>query len=169
MDRYLKYNVSCYFWLKPITNINLQEHVKSGFVNSFLEFEDNKGLFLEYNINDSYYILLKEMTKNVNFQDEYNVGDTSIVYFKIGEEWNNDYDLFLKGNYSKMSSKFKNSFSRNIKDRQGNIVTSLQWKIFEKDILLKKELEDYIKQPLPKDVDYFFLPNLEKEKWKINV
>jgi hypothetical protein len=168
MERYLKYNVSCYFWLKPITDCNLQKHVEAGFINSFLEFDNLKGLFLEYNITNKYFNLLIELSKNKNFIDEYNVGNTSILHFDIGEEWKSDYNLFLEGKYSQKSLELKNKFSKKIKDRYNNEVDSLQWKIFDKNVTLKQELEKYIRQELPEGVDYFFKPNLNNEKWRIN-
>lgn len=167
MEKYTKYNVSTYFWLKPITTYTLQEHVECGFLNTYLIFEDLEGFFIEYDINlkkNNYYSMLINLTKNENFVDEYLVGNNAIIHFTINNKWKNDYSLFLDGVYSKMSLDYKQLFTKVLPSG----VKSLQWKIFDKDEELKKEIEKYIGQNISKDVDYFFSPNLNKETWKLN-
>lgn len=166
MEKYTKYNCSTYFWLKPITNISLQEHVRYGFLNTYLRFEDLDGLFVEYDNNTNkleYNKMIVEVVKNPDFMDEYTIGDKFLLHYNINPKWKNDYELFLQGKYSKMSGEYKKLFNQKLP----NGLKSLQWKIFDKDEELKKEIEKYTGTEISTDVDYFFLPNLNKETWKI--
>jgi len=165
-DKYLVWNMSTYFLVRPITETNIAEHVKGGFINSYCYYNNENFLFLLYKENDYYPELLFSLRRNSNFVEEIELGENVMLKFNIPDSYTEDLKLFWEGKYSNFSLFFKKQFEKYLKDPLGREFKSLQWRIFEKDEELKKEIEEYIGEKLPTNIDYFFLPNKQKETYE---
>jgi len=161
-EKYLKYNASVYFLLRPITNTTLAEHHKAGFINSYLYYEGKESFYCVYKENEYYPELLFSFRNNTNFVQEFSCNNNSIIEWKIPDEYSKDYQIFKQGKYSSFSNFFKTQFEKKLSTG----AKSLQWKIFDKDEELKKMIENYVGCKLDNDTDYFFIPQIKKETYE---
>lgn len=164
MEQYLKWNCSSLFLIKPITGLKLLELKNAGFISSYIYFKEEEGLFLLFEKEkEEYDILLYSQKENPSFINE-EIYENKIVWrYKIPLELKNDFEKFKKGEYSTMSNFYKKHFDKIIKNSLGFEIKSLQWKVFEKDPKLKKDIEEYIGSPIDESKDYYQLPSTQRE------
>jgi len=140
-----------YKFLEIDSKNGLEENYHYLQLNDFLNKNDN--FFSNYNLKDYYSEELK------NIKDDY------ICYiFNIPNKFKNDYDCFLKGEYSK--------FSLSAKERITEKYNYSLWgdicKIFKKDKNRKIWLEDYLDVNLPDGAELGALYEEDKETLTIN-
>lgn len=154
-----KDNISTIFLL-PCLQIRQEikdKFYEMGFVNTYLFFDKQQYSFIplylvfsakEYDLNFYKFSLMLE--KNPNYVETLDYPGNSVVFvFKIPKRFEKDYELFLKGRYSKFSKEYKDNFpmkvhkvdssGRYIKDKENQYVTdnSVFYHIFNKTDYLK--------------------------------
>jgi len=166
-------NTSTLFLLQPITRMEREFLNEYQLINSYLkdvsreDLEDDL-LFVLFKPNDfDYFELLihTQSTENEDFVEDYDHGDGYVVLvYKIPEWMKNDFEKFKKGKYSEFSDKTKGFFKK-VKKIPGRLhtTTSIQWDVFNKSEKLRKDLEEFIGEPLDKNAELFSIPNMEKE------
>jgi hypothetical protein len=85
-------------------------------------------------------------------------GEFVMFVMAIPEQFEKDYDMFLKGKYSKMSAKAKQLIS--ISAMPGGSIV----KILDRSTELKYKMEEKVGQYLPKDAEVW--SSIEDEKYK---
>ena len=91
----------------------------------------------------------------------YNEKTKEYVYrMKISEKYEEDYLLFLLGNYSRFSEEYKTNLYKLL---GRNYKNSNIYKVINKDSRLKKEIEDLIGETLSDDAELSSVYNSEKE------
>src|SRR5687768_5394776 len=120
-----KYNCSTLFMLKPTIGINwkiLEDEF--GMINSYLKDktrEDLEGnlLFVLFKPVDFDYfeLFLEEQQERAeNFIEDYDyAGGYVVMVYRIPEILKEDFELFKKGKYSKLSKLLKNCYEREVK------------------------------------------------------
>jgi hypothetical protein len=76
----------------------------------------------------------------------------------LNKKWKRDYDLVMKGEYSKTSFLFQEAIPKVVKILKNGLhrdEMSLQHKIFRKSEDLRKYWEEELNISLPKDVEYW--------------
>lgn len=69
-------------------------------------------LFKPVSMDMAFYSFIESLKKNKNFVNELDLGyNRLMVVYKVPTRFNNDYDLFLEGKYSKLSAEFKSCFA----------------------------------------------------------
>lgn len=117
---------------------------------------------------------LEEIDKNKTvLLDEYDYeGGYIVLVLKIPSKYKNDYELFLKGQYSKFSKAFINMMPENIivedfKDQNNTLQPltgkSTQWMIINKAPAYKKFTEKKYDITLDNDQEVHHLPIIEEE------
>lgn len=140
----------------PTLKISREGLHNNGFINAFID-DKNK----EYPFEDAIYLLFKpqdinlfrefldgeyERTKKIIDDYDYDGGYVVIVY-KLDKEYEKDFELVKKGQYSKTSKTFQELFPKKVKmlnKPQKGLQTSLQYMIFTKDQRLINFWEDKI-------------------------
>lgn len=174
-------------FLYPVLGLQEHEEAKMGFIGSFLA--DNDKAYIEDGTMRM-FCLFKPLTSNLGFfnqkiyelesigliEDEYDYPEGHIVIvFKLPKKFKNDYDLFLKGKYSKFSEEFKAlfpdkkiSFKNNVKYED----YSLHFHVFRRTPGIKKFIEEKLGANLDiydgdEDFEYWGIPDIETETLNI--
>lgn len=134
----------------------------------------NKHILLRYkfsgNVKDAYLKFEEEIENCELLETFYDIKDdkkdTVMFVFKIPEEYKDDYDTFIKSEYSKLSEDYKKkiidfhtkkSFQKNPKNK-----TILEG-ILYKTKLGKQKLETKIGQPVTPNMEFASAWDIEKE------
>jgi len=100
--------------------------------------------------------------KNIYLEDSYETKQNTCIYvFKVPEEFEKDYYLFLQGKYSQFSDKYKSKILNQVQIKP--IQNSYVYKILYKTADLKAELEERIGQELPTDAEICSIADWNKE------
>lgn len=131
---------------------------RSGFINTYLTCEPYKYpyeviflLFQPKELDLEFYEFTEELQTNANFIEiiEFDKKQVLIVY-RIPAKFKNDYNLFMKGRYSRLSDAFKKCFvledyqrdtkGNPMKDNKGNYLTepSTFYHVFNRTEFIKE-------------------------------
>lgn len=164
-----KYNASTLFMLKPVVGVDwgiLSEDF--GLINSYLQDkarEDLTGdmLFVLFKPIDFDYfeLFLEQQSALEHFIEDYDYTDGYVVLaYRIPEKLKDDFELFKKGMYSKLSKIIKECYDREIRAFLKPIPT-FQWEVFNKSKAFRKELEEFLDTVFTKDMELWQKPDLE--------
>lgn len=163
-EQCMKYNCSSLFMLRPTTELGITEWSDYGLINSYLEDElsDYKGdyLFVVCKPKDInlFQVLVQLEEEKLNFIEDYDYGGGYVVLvYTIPEELKEDFEKFKRGEYSKLSPKFKNLHDRTVLINSIE-VPSLQFLIMYKDPDFKREMEEYLGVEMSKDQELWSVP-----------
>jgi len=155
-------------FIVPTLGIDREELKNNGFVNGYIK--DGQR---DVQYNNAVYLLFlpKNLIKFKKFLDElYERSDSLVIddydYAKdhivivcnLNKKWKRDYDLVMKGEYSKTSFLFQESIPKVVMILKNGLhrdEMSLQHKIFRKSEDLRKYWEEELNISLPKNVEYW--------------
>lgn len=177
----VKSNCTTAFLVRPL-GIDKSALDENGFVAAYLgdinkpEIRHEKGIFMLFKppsmaLFEDFLQMEKHRTYNIVEDYDYEGGFVIVIYL-LEDEFSEDYEKFLLGQYSKFSKKFKATFPRTIKvrDNLGRIKNEepWQWKVFKKDKELRRYWEEEFDTPFTGDMEVWRVPNLEEEQLNIN-
>jgi hypothetical protein len=154
---------------------------KFGFVNAYLsdvnhETKYENSLYLVFKPEDlslfeKFVQSEKKRMKNL-FLEDYDSGyGYVILVYKFPDKYQNELKLFFEGKYSKFSREYKSLFPEviTVKDEYGYDATnhSLYFHIFEKTQAMKNYLEEKYNVELDADMEYYSIPNMDRETFNI--
>lgn len=115
-----KQNISTLFLLPgiQIRHDLKQKFYQNGFVNSYLycsqltyPFNVVYLVFQPYEFDAGFLHFTTELQKNPNFLEIIDAGHNRVmIVYRVPRKFNKDYELFLKGKYSKLSAEFRACF-----------------------------------------------------------
>lgn len=134
----LKYKMGIYFLFKP--------EDMSSFEDFLYEEREERGMQIveDYDYEGGYVVLI----------------------YLLEDRYSEDYEKFLKGEYSKFSNRFKNTFPKTLiavgDDGYERPEISTQYRVFNKDASLKEYLEEKFDVDIG-DMELWSKPNLEEK------
>lgn len=173
-------------FLLPIFKVPIRKLDEYGFVNSFLydkhrtdSLEDAKTIYVLFHPDTSQIILLQKQIEdwenNGFLLGDYDYPDGYVVVMlKFPDKFRDQYKLFLKGQYSKFSTEFKDAIPRKVftgaiaPDGSAAEEDSLQFRIINKRVMLKNYWEDQIGDEFDAEGEYWSRPDLLKETMDID-
>lgn len=178
-------------FLLPGIGLKRQELMKRGFISAYIDDELHdvhyeRAVYLLYKpqqIEEFQKFLEEEYKRTPLLVEDYDYqGGYVVTVYKFPEEFIKEYDLFLKGKYSKFRKKYVELFPTRVKvyDNSSDTVKeklSLQYHIFNRTNALRKFWEEKLgygphsigdHQELPEDLEYWSMPNIIKETLNIN-
>jgi len=117
-----------------------------------------------------------EDSTNSIYIEDYDYEDGYIVLvLRFPEKFRKDYNRFVKGKYSKLSSEFVNYYPENkvaeLINDEGKYEKiagkSLQWMVCNKDKRVKEYLEDLYRVEIDEDSEYWSVPTSERDHLNI--
>lgn len=102
--------------------------------------------------------------------DEYDhEGGHVMIVCAWPKQWAEEMELFLKGKYSRFSKEYKELFARipSKDEAAAGLDRSFAWRVFEKDPVIRKVIEDKIGQDLPENSEVASAPKIEDEIFDI--
>lgn len=171
-------NASTLFLLTPISGQEVELLREYQLIDSYLKDVDREDLngnylFVLFKPEDMEFFelfLYTESTNNENFIEDYDyAGGYIVLVYKIPEWLKDDFEKFKKGQYSKFSAKVKSLFKK-VQKSKGNIktVTTIQWDVFSKNPELRKDLEKFVGESIPDDIELYGIPDMERETLNIS-
>jgi len=155
---------SCY--LLPSLGISIKElswKHNGSFINAYLhrDIEDIMCLvFRVSGIANSNSLAIEKLKARTNCIDYYQPDNThEVLLFRMDRKYYQDYNMFIKSKYSKISDKYK----ARIVDFHDAHKTSSIYGILYKTELARQQLEEKIGVPIPNDIEYGEVLDLEKE------
>ena len=160
--------------------LEIPEHIlrQMGFINSFLDDKDrgynNKDIKIFALFKPQARALFEAAIKDLDEEgliiDEYDCDRGHVVLvLRFPLQYKNDYDLFLKGKYSKFSSEYKKIFPekrKSIQNGEGGFDYSLHFHIFKRTPGMREFLEEDLGIQMDKNdtgFEFWGLPIMEKE------
>lgn len=172
-------------FLLPGIGLKRQNILKHGFLSVYI---DDIGHDVHY--KNSVYVLYKpdqveefqkflksEYKRTPLLVEDYDYpGGYIVTVYKFPQEFIEEYDLFLGGKYSKFSKKYTSLFPTKIEILDEKTGThkekfSLQYHIFHRTNAIRKYWGDTFgmkEDELPEDLEYWGIPDIEKETLNIN-
>lgn len=149
----LKKTITSIFMV-PTLKINREELKDNGFLNAYIkdggkDVQYKNSIYLLFNPKnlDKFKVFLDseyERTKSIIDDYDYSGGFVVIVY-ELDQKFKKDFDLVMKGAYSKTSKKFQELFPKIVKVKKGSLhkdEISLQYRVFNKTEDLVKYWEE---------------------------
>lgn len=165
----LKVNCSTLFMLKPVVGVsNMVLQDEFGMINSYLQDKSREDLNGDYlfvlfkPIDFDYFELFLEeqAERNKDFVEDYDyAGGYVVIVYKIPEILKDDFELFKKGKYSKLSTIVKECYEKEIKFFL-EVIPGFQHEVFSKANRLKEELEEKFGMYFTKDMELWQLPDI---------
>lgn len=159
-------------FLAPAFELNLNSALWHYFVNAYLddytiEHVYKRPLFIlleTRKLDDSFKRVDFDLQRNKNFRYSYVAGTHGLSFlfmyvFECPEQYTEEYDRFLKGQYSKFSERYKGRFYKIIPDSEGGFDESPISGVMYKTDKLKEKVEDIIGVPLSPSQEYFGIPD----------
>lgn len=108
----LEANKSSLFLL-PMVDLNVDKIC--GYNNCFINtyFDDNYNIYLLFHLKNLDSFVITEIENNKNFIGSYRDNYIGTFKMQIPDIMKNDFNLFLRGHYSKFSKSFKNILNKN--------------------------------------------------------
>ena len=169
-----KKNYCCAFIL-PMVNIN-HKNLPSNFINGYIN--DNYEVFLVFEKSDDNDIIFNHFlnnakVKNMCFLNIINNNDEIIVKYKVPEKHYDNFNLFIKGKYSKFDDEYKKiivSYFGNTTVKDNYSVTEYNT-IYPQDFKRKQIAERLydkkdIKEGLKLIDEVLDIPDLQRETFK---
>lgn len=172
-------------FLLPGIGLKRQNILKYGFLSAYLDDKHHEvhyknSLYLLYKpeqINEFQKFLELEYKRTPLLVEDYDYpGGYVVTVYKFPEEFMTEYELFLKGKYSKFRKKFVSLFPVKVEvfdEKTGTYKDkfSLQHHIFNKTAAIRKYWEEFLgykEGELPEGLEYWSIPDIEKETLNIN-
>ncbi len=172
-------------FLLPGVGLSRQKILKHGFISAYI---DDKGHDVHYNnavyclykpnqIEEFQKFLTSEYKRTPLLVEDYDYpGGYIVTVYKFPSEFMEEYNLFLQGKYSKFKKKYIDLFPSKVEvfNESTHMYSekySLQYHIFERTDAIRKYWEDrlgYKPGELPADLEYWSIPDKEKETLDIN-
>lgn len=151
------------------------------FINSYILFENNKPnyqIVLVFNSADKSEFFnrfyLERIITNKNYITTQEHDDEIVVYFNIPKENHDNFDLFIKGKYSK----FSNNYKKVIESFYGGLYNKDSYYVYEMDVIHPSEWkrlqiakrfynDKEAKEKLNFITEVLDIPDLEKEKFRL--
>jgi hypothetical protein len=149
--QFLKWNPSTLLIMKPITGLGIGSLSKFGLINSYLQDElsdlDGDNLFVLFKPTDMdnfEKMADKYVRRTDNFLQDYDYeGGYIVLTYSIPTGLLDDFELFKKGKYSKMSVKVRSNYKFQVVI-DGKKEKSFQYMVFNKDSDFRYNLENYL-------------------------
>jgi hypothetical protein len=167
-------------FLVPLLGIYRYKLREMGFINSFMynsEMEEQiEGvihlLFSPSSTEKFNEFLEIQREEGLTIIQEQDYPPTfSLITCLLPKHLKEDYELFWKGHYSKMSKEYKDLIPHKVRktDENGKTITSpsLQHLVFQKDVGLRRNWEERLNVLFPDDLDLWSVPDVEKETFKL--
>ena len=148
--------------LLPMLGKSYREYrglIENVYIGDYLrpEFSQNIMILVNSSNQEEFNLLLENIQKMPSFMTHYTCSEnTEMLVFKVPESYVEDYSLFLKGRYSKVSPRLKDLIL-------GKRASGYNYDIFYLTESRRKFLEDNLDVSIPKGVELFDPPNLEEE------
>lgn len=172
-------------FLLPGIGLKRQSLLKQGFVSAYIDDATHdvhyeNAVYLLYKpaqIEEFQTFLQAEYKRTPLLVEDYDYpGGYVVTVYKFPEDFLREYDLFLRGKYSKFRKKYIDLFPTRVEvyDSKTNSVKdkfSLQYHIFNRTNALRKFWEEklgYEDNGLPEDLEYWSIPDVKKETLNIN-
>lgn len=167
--RWSSWNCSALLLMQPVTSLGIGDFSKHGFINSYLKDAENK-----YHNDNVLFVLLKaddvvamnrfienEKETSAFFIEDYDYNEYTILVYTIREKYKEDFEKFKRGEYSKFSKEFKQSYPRTVRGTLSS--PTFQYMVMYKDDKLRKELEGFLGVKFDDEQELWSVPNLERE------
>lgn len=177
MNSLLKRNVSTLFLLSPI-GINFEELDYKGFVDAYIKDLEKEDMY------DKYYILLlfkleedqsdifKELSENKYFVEDYDYDGYVVLVYVFPEEFQEDYDHIVKGEYSKVSDEFRKMFPKRVlhipKKGKSFFQNSFPHKLINRFDYLLGDLSRFFGTEITPNMEFWKAFDFEKETLNIS-
>src|SRR6267378_4800052 len=172
-------------FLLPGIGLKRQNLLKHGFISAYLDDKDHEvhyenAVYLLYKpsqVQEFQKFLTSEYKRTPLLVEDYDYpGGYIVTVYKFPAEFMEEYELFLRGKYSKFRKKYIELFPMKVEmlNPANHMYTeklSLQYHIFERTDALRKYWEDrlgYRSGELPENLEYWSIPEKEKETLDIN-
>lgn len=166
-------------FLTPAFDVYLEAHLYHTFINSYIDDAEIKHLFKRPLFA---LIKYKERTLDVKEVNAYLKSKPSYVYsylagtykdcylrvyvFECPSAFKNDYDRFIKGEYSKFSYEYKDKFNKTTTSPSGIPIESPLYGVVNKTGFLKRKMEKIMDEKLSPSQEYFGIPIPEFEVFR---
>lgn len=141
-----KKNLSRIFIL-PMVGINYKQ-IPSNFINCYI-LEDYKCVLVFDKLMDYdeiyYHFMHRVMDNNPNFREYIDLEEEAIFIFNIQDRYRNDFDLFVKGAYSRFSEDYKKvliGFFGRQSIPQGHLVT--EYNVIYPEDFKRKQIAEHL-------------------------
>jgi len=172
-------------FLLPGIGLKRQNLLKHGFISAYIDDKNHDvhydtSIYLLYKpeqVEEFQKFLTSEYKRTPLLVEDYDYpGGYVVTVYKFPAEFLEEYDLFLKGKYSKFRKKYVDLFPMKVEvfNERTHMYSerySLQYHIFERTDAIRKYWEErlgYKDGELPTDLEYWSIPEKEKETLDIN-
>lgn len=153
-----------YAYIYPMIEdvVNYEKNLIGCYIGDENKPQYNNHIFLRYTFDGSLSSAYAQFEENIQqcplLEDFYDIKDniknnTVMFVFKVPEEYQDDYNLFLESKYSKMSKDYKNKIIKCHAHRNKNNRKILEGVLF-KTKLYQLELEEKIGEKLSPDMEF---------------
>lgn len=171
-------------FLLPILNMEETILENAGFINAYLQYPEGEltaernVIYLLFKINkiESFNRVLNKVQKDI-LQEWDEDGGHVIVAIALPDEFNDDYELFLNGQYSKFSSKLKDAYKKHCTITLQNTKEKKIFTTYQREVVFKgANLKAIIEKRFDIDIDQFpeafkeycTPPDIEKESLSLD-
>lgn len=168
-------------FLLPAIGLQRKDILKYGFMDAYLDDVNHEPhyeasvylLFRPENMDGFQVFLDKEYRRTKLLIEDYDyAGGYVVTVYRIPEEYLREYDLFLKGKYSKFRKKYMQLFARTaeVTTDDGKVVTesSLAYHIFDRTPSMREYWEEKLGAQLDEDAEMWSKPDVEEGE-KLNI
>lgn len=186
LQRLFNWNCSTIFLLYPL-GIERKKITQLGFIQAYLadaekDVEYQSPVFLLFKPDsptifqafvDSEYERLNKVTGTVDIIEDYDYVDGYVVLvYQFPKEFEEDYNKFLEGKYSKFSKKFRETYPKvvKIKTEEGRPIeeVSTQYRIINRTPEFREYLEEILGIEFQGDMEFWSKPDMSKETLTID-
>lgn len=172
-------------FLLPGVGLKRQNLLRHGFISAYIDDKNHDvhydtSIYLLYKpeqISEFQKFMTSEYKRTPLLVEDYDYpGGYVVTVYKFPSEFLSEYELFLQGKYSKFSKKYIDLFPSRIEvydpiDNLNKEKYSLQYHVFGRTAAIRKYWEEvlgYKPGELPDDLEYWSIPEKEKETLDIN-
>jgi hypothetical protein len=161
-------------FLLPSIGLQRKDILKYGFINAYLgdvhhEPDHDMSLYLLFKPQDMdkmQEFLNREYKRTKLILEDYDyVGGYVVVVYHIDPEYYREFELFLKGKYSKFRKKYRDLFSKtaDIVTEDGKVVKemSLAHHIFDRTPSIRNYWEEKLETQMDEDAEMWSKPDVE--------
>jgi hypothetical protein len=167
----LEFTCSTIFLL-PAIGLQRKDILKYGFMNAYLndinhEPQHDLSLYLLFKPGDmdAFQVFLdKEYKRTKSLIEDYDyAGGYVVTVYRMSQEYLKEYEMFLKGKYSKFRKKYMQLFAKTVEvmDENGKIITetSLAHHIFDRTPSMREYWEEKLGENLDEDAEMWSKPD----------
>jgi len=121
-------------------------------------------LLYRYSESEIYRNFETRITKHPLFKFSIDINPFEVLYVFNIKDYEKDLNKFINGKYSELSNKLK----LNIMSFHSYSKDGLMWKILNKDVRLKEQLEIKFETSLSKTMELYDIPDINKETYTLN-